>query len=50
MSNLKAAYNAIAQAVQQQLTEQYPAEKTYVSLQEMAEKSQNGSQKNKDKR
>lgn len=49
MSNMKDVYKAIAQAVQQQLTQEYPAEKTYVSPQEIAEKLQPKSQQKQDK-
>lgn len=45
MSNLKEVYKAIAQAVQQQLAQEYPAEKTYVSPQQIAEKLQPKSHK-----
>jgi len=41
MSELKEVYQAIAQAVQQQLAQEYPAEKTYVSPQEIAKKNPN---------
>lgn len=44
MSELKEVYKAIAQAVQQQLSQEYPAEKTYVSPQEIAEKIKSKSQ------
>ncbi len=46
MSELKEVYKAIAQAVQQQLTQEYPAEKTYVSSQQIAEKIQKPTQQN----
>lgn len=49
MSNMKDVYKAIAQAVQQQLSQEYPTEKTYVSPQEINEKIQPKSQKKQDK-
>ena len=49
MSNLKEVYKAIAQAVQQQLAQEYPAEKTYVSPQDIVEKLQPKSQQKQDK-
>lgn len=49
MSEMKEVYKAIAQAVQQQLSQEYPAEKTYVSPQEIVEKSQNKNQPKPDK-
>lgn len=49
MSELKDVYKAIAQAVQQQLAQEYPAEKTYVSPQEITEKIQPKSQQKPDK-
>ena len=49
MSELKEVYQAIAQAVQQQLAQEYPAEKTYVSPQEIAKKIQTKKQQKPDK-
>ena len=49
MSELKDVYKAIAQAVQQQLSQEYPAEKTYVSPQQIAETIQNKNQQKQDK-
>jgi hypothetical protein len=46
---LKEVYKAIAPAVQQQLSQEYPAEKTYVSPQEIAEKLQTKNQQKPDK-
>ena len=47
MSNMKAVFQAIAQAVQEQLAEQYPPDKAptiFMSEQEMEEKLENESQ------
>jgi hypothetical protein len=47
MSDIKAVFQAIAQAVQEQLAEQYPSDKgptIFVSEQEMAEKLEKESQ------
>ncbi|GET35646.1 hypothetical protein [Microseira wollei] len=49
MSELKEVYKAIAPAFQQQLSQEYPAEKTYVSAQEIADKIQTKNQQKPDK-
>ncbi len=49
MSELKDVYKAIAQAVQQQLAQEYSTEKTYVSPQEIVEKIQPKNQQKQDK-
>lgn len=49
MSELKDVYKAIAQVFQQQLAQEYPAEKTYVSAQEIAKKIQPKNQQKQDK-